>query len=162
MILDTTRTARTLCFPAGVLVALTLGACSSPKAPTFEPVGVTAMTEREGELELIFTVQAANDNPDPLPLKRAAYTLSIDGAPVYSGVRSPETTLSEYSTHTFELPALVPLSYATRTDPAPYRLTGTVSYVTPGKLAETLFDSGVRQPEATINVAGTIDFSAAR
>lgn len=153
---------RALTALAGAILALTLGACSSPKAPTFEPVGVTAITERDGELELIFTIEAANDNPDPLPLKRAVYTLSIDGAPVYSGYRSPETTLSEYATHTFELPALVPLTYASRTEPAPYRLTGTVSYVTPGKLAETLFDSGVRQPEATINVAGTIDFTAAR
>lgn len=143
-------------------LAPVMGACSGPRAPTFEPVGVTAISERDGELELIFAINAANDNPDPLPLKRASYTLWLDGEPVYSGVRSPETTLSAYSTHTFELPALAPLSYAQRTAPAPYRLSGTVSYVTPGKLAETLFESGVRQPEAPINVVGTIDFSRAR
>lgn len=120
------------------------------------------MTERDGELELVLTINATNDNPDPLPLRRASYTLSLDGAPVYSGVRSPETTLSEYETHAFDLPALVPMTFAGRQDPVPYRLTGTVSYVTPGKLAETLFESGVRQPEAPINVVGTIDFSRAR
>ncbi len=120
------------------------------------------MTERDGELELILTIDATNDNPDPLPLKRASYTLSLDGEVVYSGVRSPETTLSEYSTHSFELPALVPMSFASRRDPVPYRLTGMVSYVTPGKLSETLFETGVRQPEAPMNVAGTIDFTGAR
>jgi len=144
----------------GAMLSVLVG-CSGPKAPSFDPVGVTAMTERDGELELILTINATNDNPDPLPLRRASYTLSLDGSVVYSGVRSPETTLSRYETHSFDLPALVPLSFATRTDPVPYRLTGTVSYVTPGKLAEVLFESNIKQPEASINVAGTIDFTGA-
>ncbi len=144
----------------GCCLALITG-CTGPKPPSFDPVGVTAMTERDGELELILTINAVNDNPKPMPLKRASYTLALDGKTVYSGVRSPETTLSRYETHAFELPALVPMAFATRTDPVPYRLTGTVSYVTPGKLAETLFETGVRQPEAPFNVAGTIDFTGA-
>lgn len=109
-------------------------------------------------VELVFHVAAINDDKDPLPLRKVTYSLSLDGSEVFSGVRSPETTLSRYETHEIDLPAIVPASYDTRTGSVPYRLSGSVTYLTPGKLAEILFESNVLVPKADLDVSGEIDF----
>ena len=43
-----------------------------------------------------------------------------------------------------------------------YTLTGQVYYVTPGQLAEVLFDAGVRTPSESFSFEGEIDFSKYR
>jgi hypothetical protein len=42
----------------------------------------------------------------------------------------------------------------------PYRLSGTLQYITPGALAELLFDTGVSQPDVSFVQSGTIDLTA--
>ncbi len=137
--------------------AITAGGCSRPGPPRFQAVGVTRTGSSAEGVELLFHINAINDNKDALPLRRITYTLALDGQEVFSGVRSPETTLSRYETHEIDLPAIVPIEYDTR-GIAPYRIRGSVTYLTPGKLAEVLFESDVLVPEADLNISGEIDF----
>ena len=147
---------------APIALAAVAAGCSRPGPPRFEAVGVTRAGASDEGVELVFRIAAINDDPDPLPLRKVTYSLSLEGAEVFSGVRSPETTVSRFETHEFDLPALVPASYDTRTDPVPYRLSGSVTYLTPGKLAEVLFESDILVPEASLNLAGEIDFAGGR
>jgi hypothetical protein len=139
--------------------------CSTYKDPELS-VAAAEITERSPEGAVIsFTVSAANPNPDALPLKDASYTLELNGKVVFSATRSAESTLRRLGTQKFVLPAAVPASELAEFESGglvTYRLSGTLQYVTPGALAELLFDTGVRQPDVSFSQTGQIDLGAAR
>jgi len=132
-------------------------ACSGYQAPTFEAVGVREIERSDEQAVLAFRVEATNPNRDPMELGPATYTLSIDGNDVFTGVRSPQSTLHTFSSHAFELPAVIPSGIASSTGEITYRIRGSVIYKNPGALADVLFDAEVIVPEAALNLTGTID-----
>lgn len=135
--------------------ALALVGCSGTMAPQFEAVGVREV-ERTGDRSVLeFRVRASNPNNEPIPLRAVSYRVELDGAVVFEGVRSPETTLHTYSDHEFVLPAVV--SSELLRGSIPYALQGTVKYIPPGRLAEVLFDAELLVPEATLDLTGNID-----
>lgn len=136
---------------------ITMIACSGYQAPTFEAVGVREVERSDDQAVLAFRVEATNPNRDPMVLGPATYTLSIDGNDVFTGVRSPESTLHTYSSHVFELPAVVPANLTSTTGAITYQLRGSVIYKNPGALADVLFDAEVIVPEASLDLSGTID-----
>jgi hypothetical protein len=144
---------------AACTAALTLGACSSVKPPRFEALSARTAGHTPYGLVLVFELEAINDNPKPMPLRVADYTLWLDGVPVFTGQRSPEATVRRFGSQTFELPAAIPYTTVTPTGPTPYEITGSVSYLEPGRLSELLFDSEVKVPQAGLSVGGTIDFA---
>lgn len=135
-----------------------LGACTGVNPPKFRALGVHPGEPSPEGVVLTFELEAKNDNGEPMPLRTAAYTLSVDGRAVFEGRRSPEATIPAFGTQRFELPAVIPYELGIPTGSAPYAITGTVSYLEPGRLQEILFDSGARVPEAPLSVGGTIDF----
>lgn len=149
-----THSART-CLLFAPLVTLT--ACSNYQAPRFEAVGVREVERSDDQAVLSFSVQATNPNREPMELGPATYTLSIDGRDVFTGVRSPQSTLHTFSSHTFELPAVVPAEISASVGEINYQLRGVVVYKNPGALSDVLFDSEVIIPEATLNLEGSID-----
>jgi hypothetical protein len=137
--------------------AVVLGGCSSTKAPRFDAVGVSG-SERSAEgLVLRFSVEGANENRDPLPLRTITYALSLEGREVFRGQRSPEVTLPGFGTRVFELPAVVPLAGSLPPGEIRYQITGVVEYLEPGRLNEVLFDQRARVPEAPLSITGTFD-----
>lgn len=145
---------------AVLLAALAIGGCSSVKPPRFEAVSARPAGQTADGVVLVFELRATNDNPKPMPLRVADYTLYLDGEPVFTGQRSPEATIRRYGTQTFELPAVIPFATAAPSGLIPYEIAGTVSYLEPGRLSELLFDSEVKVPKAGLSVGGTIDFAA--
>jgi hypothetical protein len=143
-----------------ILGALLLTGCSSYTAPAMH-ISDARLTDRTDHgVALAFVMEATNANPEPLPLRRATYSLELDGKRVFRGVRSAEATLRQKGTQLFVLPAGVAATDLP-TGVVKYRLTGDVQYVTPGAFAEVLFDTGVRRPKAPFVQEGTIDLSAA-
>jgi hypothetical protein len=142
---------------AGALLsALPLAACSSVRPPTFEPVSARAVSATPDGVLLEFTLDARNRNQEPMPLRRADYAVFLDGREVFRGSRSPEATAPTFGSQSFVLPAVVAASAVPASGSASYRITGTVSYLEPGTLAETLFDADVRVPTAPLDVAGSV------
>jgi hypothetical protein len=152
---------RGLCM--AMLLALTLpllGGCALYASPRLTVTDAQLTDESSDGLVVTFTVAATNPNRVQFPLRSITYSLWLDGRRVFTGSRSPEATLARLSVQELTLPAAVPLG----TDsprPAgviPYRLTGELTYITPGKLAEVLFDSGVPAPTTSFSEEGTVDF----
>lgn len=134
-----------------------LAGCSSYQPPVFEAVGVRE-TERTAEhAVIVFTVRATNPNREPMPLRRADYEVFLAGEPVFTGVRSPETTVNTYGTHEFDLPAVVPAELAGRRGEIPYAIRGKVIYRRPGALADVLFDARLSVPKASLDLDGAVD-----
>lgn len=133
-----------------------LGGCASYRAPTFEAVGVREVERTDEHAVLVFTLRATNPNREPMPLGRASYTVTLGESAVFSGVRSPESTIDTYASTTFELPAVLPAG-TTAQGELPYEIRGSVIYRRPGAFADVLFDANLTVPEADLDLRGTVD-----
>jgi len=142
-----------------------LGAGCGSYSPPVLSVSSVEPTERTPDgCAMLFTLDAQNNNEDALPLRTVEYQLDLNGRQVFSGTRSAEATLRRLGTQKLKLPAVVPLTAETRfvaEGSSHYRLSGSLYYVTPGRLAETLFDAGVRVPSVSFAFEGDVDLSKA-
>lgn len=137
--------------------ACALPACSGVSAPRLEHADAT-VTERTAEgVALTFTLDAYNDNEIALPLREIDYALELNGRTVFRGTRSAEATLRRRGVQQVRLPAVLVPGPDAPSGTADFRLTGTITYVTPGRLAEVLFDSGVRRPSVSFETSGQVD-----
>lgn len=142
--------------------AALLTGCTFIKSPEFGLVGVE-QTERTGDAAvLLFHLEATNDNKRELPLRRARYWLTLDGEEVFRGERTAEATVREFGTQPFDLPVVVradrfDLSRLDASGALPFELSGKVEYLTPGRLADVLFDQGLHRPKAKISVRGMLE-----
>jgi len=146
-----------LCGPLALLV----GGCSAYRAPRFDIVAVEERERTDEAVVLNFVLTAHNPNDRDVPLEQARYRLRLDGVEVFDGHRSAEAVIQGYGDQTIELPAVVPaerfdLSRFDGGADLTYELSGAVEYITPGELAEVLFDTGVRRPKAPIGITGEI------
>jgi len=149
---------------AMLVVGATLaGGCGTTSAPRLEHAAATVSGRTADGVAMLFTLDAFNDNDIALPLRDIRYTLSLNGRDVFRGTRSAEATLRRNGVQQLRLPAVVSLgpSDAAPTGVMDFRLRGTMTYVTPGKIAELLFDTGVRVPSAGFETTGQIDLGDA-
>lgn len=144
------------------VIALCVTGCSAYDRPEIEVVGARVTQESPEGVVIDFTLDATNPNEVDLPLERVRYALSLDGRRVFEGTRSAEATVRRLGTQQLTLPVAIDLSrFAAPTGDTTYELTGSVVYVTPGEIAQLLFDAEVRRPRATFRQRGTLDFGEA-
>lgn len=141
------RVSRWIAAPVGLAGALVAG-CSSYHDPAMTVADITVRERTADAIVLEFTIEAVNSNEVPLPLREFSYTVSLDGRAVYTGYRSPEATLRRFGTQRLKVPAVIPTSDVAvlPAGSAWCRLSGTMTYITPGELAQVLFDADVRRP----------------
>lgn len=150
----------------GILLAALAG-CSSIEPPTFDliavekgPTAPTLSPEGPGQTTtLIFIVEGANSNDEPLPLRDVTYRAEIGDEPGFWGRRAALATLPAHGTWTFELPVPVNSEVANATGMEQYRLAGNIQYLLPGRLADLLFDAELRRPAAHFAFTGELDTS---
>ena len=131
--------------------------CSNIKDPRFETMGVRLVEQTDTRTVYAFSIKATNPNKESIPLKEVSYTVKLDSKHSFSGVRSPETTLHTYGSHTFELPAVFEVSTDQLSGIVDYKITGSVKYLRPGKFNEVLFDTKVKVPKAGFTLRGKVN-----
>lgn len=94
-----------------------------------------------------------NDNDEPLELLEFGYAVDLAGRRVFEGVRAAQITLARRSEREFEIPAVIRMAdmgWDQSPPPAEVRgrVHGTLRYLLPGTLSQTLFDTGIRRPRA--------------
>jgi len=149
---------------SGLLVLTVLAGgpgCSSFRAPTITINDVFVTDATEEALALQFVMDLSNPNRAAVPLHEFVYTLAIDGKEVYAGRRTGGVTLSAQGSRQLLLPAVIPYSavgWTADTLPAgvTYTLTGQLQYNAPNRLAQILFDSGVRRPKVSFGKRGEL------
>ena len=163
-LLSANQLVRGLLVLALLALAPALVGCESYSAPVLSMAKAQPLERTPDGCSMLFTLDARNDNEEALPLRTVEYRLDLNGREVFSGTRSAEATLRRQGTQQLRLPAMVALTPDTPTfagGVAKYHLTGSIYYVTPGRLAETLFDSGVHTPSVSFAFDGDIDLSGA-
>jgi hypothetical protein len=143
--------------PAACVFALAaLSGCESYRAPDLSLAETKPVQRTEAGTALHFGIDAQNDNDVALPLREITYTLAVDGKPVFTATRSPEATLRRQGSQRIVLPAVVPSEAGAVNPGSRFRLSGAMTYVTPGQIAEILFDSGVRVPSVGFSFEGEV------
>ena len=159
-----TRRTRVVFVAAVVCAGATLaGGCRSTSAPRLEHAAASMQERTADGVAMLFTLDAYNDNDSPLPLRDVQYSVTLDGREIFRGKRSAEATLRRKGVQQLHLPAVIALrpGEAPPSGVSNFRLRGTLTYVTPGKVAELLFDTGVRVPTAGFETTGQIDLGQA-
>lgn len=133
--------------------AALLAGCSDT-APRLNVVGVREVERTAQGTVLAIDIDAENANDVAMPLREIAYSISINGRPVFTGTRSPEATIRRFGTQRLTVPAVV--SGGIGTTSGLYEVRGDLEYVAPGRLAEILFDTGVRTPSASFVGRGAV------
>ncbi|MEM7622703.1 MAG: LEA type 2 family protein [Planctomycetota bacterium] len=137
----------------------TMTGCSSFDAPTLTVSSVVLADRSDEAVVLDVTLDAVNTNDVELPLEVVEYTVFVDGSVVFEGTRSAEATLRRAGTQQVVLPVAIRLAPdVPLRGEYPYRIRGQLTYVTPGEIAQLLFDAGVRRPKVSFSQRGTVDF----
>ncbi len=147
--------ALTLCVVAGGPLG-----CSIRRPPLIALTGVTVSESTAAATALRFHLELVNRNPDPLRLREFRYTLLVDGTPVYRGRRAAEATLSAGGTRQLAIPAVLASTAIGKPVELRYTLIGSLEYLSPGELAEILFDTGVRRTRVSFQESGLVRISA--
>lgn len=135
--------------------------CSAYDAPDLSVSSVTVADRSDEAVVLEFVLDASNTNGVELPLQTVEYTVRLDGRVVFDGTRSAEATLRREGTQRIVLPAAVRLEPGVPlSGEYPYGISGRLTYVTPGEIAQVLFDAGVRRPRVSFSERGTISFGS--
>ncbi len=137
--------------------------CGRLTHPEVSVAAVTMTEESAAGYVLEFALEARNDNPQPLRLGEVRYSLTLDGRPVFSGVRSAQATLARYSAQRILLPAAVALAPGVSPPEGGVRfgLQGNIAYQAPGAIAQVLFDTAVRRPRAPFREEGELNVTPA-
>ncbi len=154
----------------GLVTALSIfGGCSSYSAPTLSLAGIESVEETPQGLVLLVRLRAENENEVALPLRQVDYTARLGdgaGALTFTGRRSPESTLRRKGGQEIVLPVALALRPAGAdgtgaevrpTGVVPFSLTAELMYITPGALADVLFDAEIRRPVANVSASGMVD-----
>jgi hypothetical protein len=135
---------------AAVQAALLAGCAGDPKITV---TGVDRVVKGPSADEYAVRIRLENPTEDPLVLDRWNYSLDTD-AGRYSGEWVASRTLPPGTDTEVSIPAVLQRNgeaVASR-----WRVNGSVRYLLPGRLAETLFDIGLSRPEALFSGEGTI------
>lgn len=144
--------ARSIAAPVAVMahVVLLAGCAGDPRITVS---GVDRVVKGPGADEYAVRIRLENPTGDSLVLDRWNYSLETD-AGRYSGEWVASRTLPPGTDTEVSIPAVLQhdgTSVASR-----WRVNGSVRYLLPGRLAETLFDLGLSRPEAMFSGEGTI------
>jgi LEA14-like dessication related protein len=144
-----------------LLLAGLQGGCSAYRDPQIS-MNRVAMLERTGEaVSANVLLDLANPNDEPLELLEVNYSVRVNGKVVSSLRRSAQATLAAKGARQIEIPIVIPFHQLEWTaDQIPeqtaFTVRGNVQYVTPGEIAQILFDTGVRKPRAGFEAEGAL------
>ena len=146
------------------VLATTLAGCVTPHTPPgFTIDGVRTTSTSADATVIAFDVTGRNDNEFALPLRQVTYTLVVDGEQVFTGTREALVTLPRFGRQTFTVPAAIEtewLANRQQTGADGATLRATVTYETPGSIAEVLFDANLRRPTARFELGTDLPIDA--
>jgi len=136
-------------------LATALTGCATAAEPGMRLTGMTVSFDEPDGAVLWFELTIINDDIVDLPLAEARYTVFVDGEAVFHGVRSAEATAPARGVAVIRLPASAPNGAGVEPG-AEVTIKGRLTYLTPSRLSEVLFDADVFRPEKAFTASATI------
>ena len=152
-------------FGAAALALVVLGGCASAGVD-LRVANVSLGAATDVGVTIIFSLEATTESSDQIPLRDVKYSLNINGARVFSGVRSAEAAVSPRESSTIRLPVAatwkalgVPDREALEAARLKHRFEAAVQFVPPDIFRKALFTTGLRKPVARVVDEGTLVFA---
>lgn len=127
--------------------------CSTHPSPGVSVMGAALGETSDAGSVVSITLEAANTGPEAIPLRDVRYRVEIEGGPAFEGVRSAQTTLNRYGKATIVLPAAFAAAIPAG---ATVRVSGSVVYVAPETISQTLLEAEILEPTVSFDGAVTL------
>lgn len=137
------------------MLASLLTGCATAKAPGVTLSEMTVSFDEPDGAVMWFELTVVNDDIVDLPLAEARYSVSVDGETFFRGVRSAEATAPARGVAVIRLPASAPRSVGIEPGQS-VSISGRITYLSPSRLSEVLFDADVFRPEQVFTATATI------
>ena len=118
----------------------------------FETASIVQSTPEAIALSAEFEI--SNTNDEPLKLERYTYTVYSKGKEVYQAERAAELTVPRWTSMKSSIPIVIRREDLGVSEQAAWNLQGSITYIPPTALAETLLQTGLWTPTTTIRAHG--------
>ncbi len=145
-----------------LLVEILMIGCAHTTPPTIELAGANVASSSSEATIVNFQIKLTNPGDEQLPLRELNYAVSLDGQNVATLRRSAESTMPQHGIIMLNIPAVIPhnaLGVSSITGDHTCMLTGNLTYIAPGAIAEVMLDTGVRIPAAPFSFTSELNFS---
>jgi hypothetical protein len=139
-----------------IAVCLGLSGCLGTPSPRAEVVGVDVADVSDAGTRVVVRVAVTNEGEQELPLPKADYTVSVEGAETfrYRAVPTTVVPIGQGSQSLVELPAsFAGGDYTGRA----YRVSGSLTYTPPGDLRRLATDYRIPLPFTTFSGRGVLE-----
>jgi|TARA_B100000315_G_C14160828_1_gene399970 hypothetical protein len=121
---------------------------------TYKEASVTQSTPEAIAFEVEFEI--VNTNNIPLQLLMYNYRVTSNGEVVFVGFESAEKTIPRSSSIVDSLQVVIPREYVLGKDSCSWQLSGTLGYIPPKAISETLLDIGLWEPKTSVRGHGLV------
>ena len=146
---------RNCCAIAAISALPLLTGCATATPPSVSMSGMSVSFDEPDGSVMWFELTIENTDTVDLPLAEARYSVMVDGETVFRGVRSAEATAPAMGNATVRLPASAPDGSGIEPG-AKVTIQGRLTYLTPSRLSEVLFDADIFRPEKGFSASATI------
>ena len=127
------------------------------RAPITQFTGLTITQSTPEAIALDAEFEISNTNDEPLKLKYYEYVVYAGGRTVYRGYASAEQTVPRWATIQSTVPFVIRRDDIQAGEAIEWQLTGSLSYIPPTALAETLLKTGLSKPTTSVRARGVIE-----
>lgn len=144
-----------------VLGLLLMVGCSFT-APTARVVSVEPDSITDEGTRVLVTIELENPNDVEVPLPRAYYRVTLDGAEPFAFDTLPTAALPPNGMQRVTLPAAFALDRETSVAERGYDVSGSITYQPPGAFRALMTQYGVPLPKAGFSESGTMSAASVR
>jgi hypothetical protein len=135
-------------------LCLVLGCGVRAPITQFQQSTTVEVTPEAVELQVEFEISNTNDKP--LKLTSYRYTVQSDGSNVYLGKAAAEQTVPRWSSVRGSIPVVIRVDDFPGDNQIFWQLSGSLGYIPPTALAETLMKSGLWHPSTPVYAYGEV------
>lgn len=139
-----------------LILCFSLQACGV-RAPIAHFTGATVTQSTPEAFALEATFEVSNTNDEPLRLEHYKYYVTSGGRTLYQGKAAAELTVPRWASITSSIPIVMRREDIGTQDVISWRLEGSLSYIPPTALAETLLKIGIVEPTTTVRAHGAVE-----
>ncbi len=130
------------------------------RQPITQYRGTTITQSTPEAIAMSVDFEISNTNAIPLQLMMYNYVVTSGGRTVYVGFASAEKTVPHSSSIMSSVPVVIPRGVLLGKDSVSWQLAGTLGYIPPKAMSETLLEYGVWKPSTSVRAHGLIEVPA--
>jgi hypothetical protein len=143
-----------------LLCLFCVGVGCGVKQPTLQYIGAVVTQSTQDAFKFDVEFEISNKNDFPLQLLLYNYEVTSGGRTIYVGFASAEKTIPYSLSITNSIPVVIPREFVVDQDELSWQLSGTLGYIPPKAMSETLVDMGIWKPMVSVRAHDVLQVPA--